>query len=62
VDWVTLERSFPHLAIVTLNRPEVRTALYRLSAEAQVRIMLTEDFKEGPRAFIEKRPARWLGR
>jgi enoyl-CoA hydratase/carnithine racemase len=37
-------------------------ALYRLSADAQARIMLTEDFKEGPRAFIEKRPARWLGR
>jgi enoyl-CoA hydratase len=37
-------------------------ALYRLSAQAQARIMLTEDFKEGPRAFIEKRPARWLGR
>ena len=37
-------------------------ALYRLSVEAQSRIMLTEDFKEGPRAFIEKRPARWLGR
>lgn len=37
-------------------------ALYRLSVEAQSRIMLTEDFKEGPRAFIEKRPPRWLGR
>jgi enoyl-CoA hydratase/carnithine racemase len=27
VDCVTLERSFPHLAIVTLNRPEVRNAI-----------------------------------
>ncbi len=36
--------------------------LYRLSVQAQARIMLTEDFQEGPRAFIEKRPPRWLGR
>ncbi len=36
--------------------------LYRLSVEAQARLMRTEDFKEGPRAFIEKRPASWLGR
>jgi enoyl-CoA hydratase/carnithine racemase len=36
--------------------------LYRLSAESQARIMLTEDFREGPRAFIEKRTPRWTGR
>jgi len=36
--------------------------LYRLSVEAQARIMLTEDFQEGPRAFIEKRPPHWVGR
>ncbi len=37
-------------------------ALYRLSVEGQARIMLTEDFQEGPRAFIEKREPRWVGR
>jgi enoyl-CoA hydratase/carnithine racemase len=35
--------------------------LARLSNEAQARVMLTEDFREGPLAFIEKRAARWLG-
>jgi enoyl-CoA hydratase/carnithine racemase len=37
-------------------------ALFRLSAESQERIMRTEDFQEGPRAFIEKRAPRWVGR
>lgn len=32
------------------------------SYEAQDRIMKTEDFKEGPLAFIEKRAPRWVGR
>ena len=36
--------------------------LYRLSVEGQDQIMQTEDFQEGPRAFIEKRAARWVGR
>jgi len=36
--------------------------LHRLSLEAQDRIVLTEDFQEGPRAFIEKRPPSWVGR
>jgi enoyl-CoA hydratase len=26
------------------------------------RVFATEDVKEGPRAFIEKRPPRWTGR
>ena len=36
--------------------------LRRLSDTAQDRIMQTADFKEGPLAFIEKRPPRWSGR
>ena len=36
--------------------------LRALSEEAQERIMLTEDFQEGPRAFIEKRAPNWIGR
>lgn len=32
-----------------------------LSDEAQSRVMATDDFKEGPRAFIEKRPPSWSG-
>ncbi|HKX22906.1 MAG TPA: enoyl-CoA hydratase-related protein [Rhizorhapis sp.] len=36
-------------------------ALHALGLEAQDRVMQTEDFAEGPRAFIEKRPAVWKG-
>ncbi|RKF21769.1 enoyl-CoA hydratase [Altericroceibacterium spongiae] len=41
-----------------LSEPE----LAELSYEAQERLRLTEDFKEGPLAFIEKRAPRWTGR
>jgi enoyl-CoA hydratase/carnithine racemase len=37
-------------------------ALWELSGAASQGIRLTEDFQEGPRAFIEKRPPRWVGR
>jgi hypothetical protein len=33
-----------------------------MSRKAMGRIMRTDDFAEGPRAFIEKRPAVWKGR
>ncbi|HEX3542726.1 MAG TPA: crotonase/enoyl-CoA hydratase family protein [Acidimicrobiales bacterium] len=36
--------------------------LWRLSAEAFTRVGKTDDFTEGPRAFIEKRPPNWQGR
>lgn len=41
-----------------LSDAELRAA----SEEAQARNMATEDFQEGPRAFIEKRAPRWQGR
>jgi len=36
--------------------------LSRHSSEAQARLMQTEDFAEGPQAFVEKRPPRWRGK
>jgi enoyl-CoA hydratase len=36
--------------------------LKALSDSAQRRLMRTEDFAEGPRAFVEKRPPKWLSR
>lgn len=41
---------------------ESEQTLARLSFEAQDRLALTSDFREGPLAFIEKRPPRWTGR
>lgn len=35
---------------------------WRASGEAERAVMATEDFHEGPLAFIEKRPPRWSGR
>jgi enoyl-CoA hydratase/carnithine racemase len=37
-------------------------ALSRESLDAQSRLMVTDDFREGPIAFLEKRPPRWKAR
>jgi enoyl-CoA hydratase len=36
--------------------------LFDESSRAMGRLMKTEDFKEGPRAFLEKRPPNWTAR
>jgi enoyl-CoA hydratase/carnithine racemase len=35
---------------------------WRISSEAYKAVVDTEDFREGPRAFVEKRPPNWVGR
>lgn len=35
---------------------------WRTSRRAMATVMATEDFAEGPKAFVEKRPPRWQGR
>jgi enoyl-CoA hydratase len=48
------------LARATLDHDDAELA--RMTHEANKRLFATEDFREGPRAFIEKRPPRWTGR
>lgn len=50
------------LAVARLAFDLDDAALRQKSEEGQVRNMQSEDFKEGPRAFIEKRAPRWQGR
>lgn len=47
------------IASLALERDDEK--LHRLSGEAQARIMRTNDFQEGPRAFVEKRMPVWTG-
>jgi len=58
VDCVTLEHSFPHLAIVTLNRPEVRNAIDGCVATTLARFV-AELGEDRGRSSKSVRPAGW---
>jgi len=49
-------------AVVLAADVEDDETLFKMSGRAMRRLMDTEDFTEGPRAFIEKRPPAWKGR
>lgn len=53
---------YESLAIAKLSPDFTDSELATLSNEAQDRLKLTEDFLEGPLAFIEKRAPNWKGR
>lgn len=50
------------LAVVNASERIEDADAFRLSNEAMARLAATEDFGEGPRAFIEKREPQWKGR
>jgi enoyl-CoA hydratase len=50
------------LKIARIAFDHTELELFALSDEAIADLVKTEDYKEGPRAFIEKRPAVWVGR
>jgi len=50
------------LALARETQDLTEDELARLSRQANKRIIASEDFQEGPRAFIEKRAPRWTGR
>ncbi len=50
------------LAIARAALDAPADTLFAHAADAGKRLAATEDYREGPRAFLEKRAPRWLGR
>jgi enoyl-CoA hydratase/carnithine racemase len=54
-------RGSKQAAMAGLDMPSLETAMTS-RYEGLAAMVRSEDFKEGPRAFVEKRPPRWQGR
>ncbi len=52
----------PSLRLVLASQDRHDGELWELTRRAQAAAVASEDFEEGPRAFIEKRAPRWTGR
>ncbi|HEY3653388.1 MAG TPA: enoyl-CoA hydratase-related protein [Steroidobacteraceae bacterium] len=50
------------LALGRAAHEHPETEMWRRNSDAGRRVMATQDAKEGPRAFLEKRPPAWTGK
>jgi enoyl-CoA hydratase/carnithine racemase len=50
------------LALARDAADKTEPELWKMTQELGVRVMLSEDAKEGPRAFLEKRAPKWTGK
>jgi enoyl-CoA hydratase/carnithine racemase len=53
-------RESRRIALASVDAPD--DVGWKMSFEGMAAIAGSEDFAEGPRAFIEKRPPEWKGR